>query len=77
MWLSEYLYTFKMQLLLAQIGLQQLVFCVVAQSADGLFLDLADALTCQTVFLADFLQRHLWLIDAEEGLDDTALALAQ
>ncbi len=62
---------------ISQIGLQQLATAVLAEAADGLLLDLADTLACETKLVADLLQRHLLLADAEEHLDNLLLAVGQ
>ena len=46
------------------------------QAADGLFLDLPDALTGQVVFFPDFIQgQGLLLIDAEVHFNDVPLTV--
>lgn len=70
------LYAYK-NLLLTEVALQELAARALAEAADGLLLDLADALAREAELLANLLKGHLLAADAEEGLDDVALALGQ
>ena len=51
------------------------MLCTCAEFADGFLLDLTDALTGESVFLTDLLEREFRLVNAVGRFDDVALAL--
>ena len=51
--------------------------CTCAETADGLLLNLTDALACKSELRTDFLKCHLWLVDTIEGLYHTTFAFVE
>ena len=49
----------------------------MTESADGFFLDLTNAFTGKIELLANLLECHLRLVDAEERLDDVSFTLIE